>query len=71
MSYNDTITAIEINSVYQQILADSYGGIMYNASNKDKYDAKEILSLWDGLSEDEKMEQNGIVKGVFDFLQEI
>ena len=61
---------IENNEVYQQILKDSFGGIMYNLDNLNKYDTKELLSLWDKLEAVEKEAAGGIMKGVFDFLKQ-
>ena len=51
-------------------LADSYGGIMYNVANQDKYEgANSLLKLWDALSPAEQEMADGITKGAIDFLQ--
>jgi len=60
---------IENNTVYQQVLKDSYGGIMYNVDNFDKYDSTELLALWDSLTPAVKESADGIIKGAIDFLQ--
>ena len=64
------IEAIKENKVFQQILKDSFGGIMYNADNINKYDTKELLSLWEEVPEVEKEAAGGIIKGVFEWLEE-
>ena len=33
-----TIEKIENNEVYKEILKDSFGGVMYNVANQNKYD---------------------------------
>lgn len=55
--------------VYQQVLKDSFGGIMYNVANYGKYDATEILDIWDGLTDGERSGAGGIVKGAINFLK--
>lgn len=55
--------------VYKQILSDSFGGIMYDVSNKEKYDSAELVKMWENLPETNRDAAGGIVKGVFDFLQ--
>ena len=50
----EILKKIQENPFYQQILSDSFGGIMYNVANRDKYDTIEILRLWNLLSENEK-----------------
>lgn len=64
--------AIQHNPFYKQILADSFGGVMYNAANKHKYDAgkETLLELWDTLSPAEQESAGGIMKGAIDFLKE-
>lgn len=61
--------AIENNEVYKQVLADSFGGVMYNVANQGKYNASEVLELWDSLTESEKSASGGIMKGAINFLQ--
>lgn len=64
-----TINDIKEHSVIKQVLADSFGGIMYNVANRGKYDTCEILALWDGLSACEQGAAGGIIKGAINFLK--
>ena len=57
------------NEVYKQILNDSFGGIMYDVSNRGKYDTTELLKLWQNIPASEKEAAGGIVNGVFNFLE--
>lgn len=66
-----TIENIKNNTVYQEILKDSFGGIMYNVSNQNKYDASEIINLWDNLTESQKASAGGIMKGAINFVKGI
>lgn len=55
-----------------EVLADSFGGCMYDVSNVNKYDGEsknELLSLWDALSASEQSMLGGAVKGAVDFLK--
>ena len=65
------IEQIEQHPVYKQILADSFGGIMYNVANRGKYDMTEIVKLWQSLSEAERDSVGGIMKGAFNFIKEM
>lgn len=56
------------NEVYQQILKDTFGGVLYQEGTQDQYDSKELLKLWNELSGAEKESAGGIMKGVFGFL---
>lgn len=53
----------------REILADSFGGVMYNVSNRDKYDTRELLQLWDALPASEREAADGIVIGAINFIQ--
>ena len=66
-----TIETIQQSPVYKQILADSFGGIMYNVANRGKYDTAEIVELWQSLSEAERDSVGGIMKGAFNFIKEM
>ena len=66
-----TIQQIEQSPVYKQILADSFGGIMYDVANRGKYDTAEIIELWEQLTPAERDSVNGIMKGVFNFIKEM
>ena len=56
--------------VYKKILADSFGGIMYDVANRGKYDTTEIVQLWSDLSPARQEAAGGIMKGVFNFILE-
>lgn len=60
---------IENNEVYKQILADSFGGVMYNVANRDKYDTAELLALWGRMTPAEQSAVGGIMKGAINFVQ--
>ena len=66
-----TIQQIEQHPTYKQILADSFGGIMYDVANRGKYDTAEIVELWQSLSEAERESVDGIMKGAFNFIKEM
>jgi hypothetical protein len=65
-----TIQAIKNNEVYKAILKDSYGGVMYTLGTQKKYNSTEIVELWESLSKKLQESSGGIMKGLFDFLQE-
>ena len=64
----DTMQAIENNDTYKQILKDSFGGVLYNVANRDKYDTGELLKLWDKLGRYQDG-VGGIMKGAINFAQ--
>jgi hypothetical protein len=68
MTDSELVQKIKEDSVYKQILKDSFGGVMYNVANIGKYEADEILALWENV--EHKSSQDGIIKGVFNFLKE-
>lgn len=63
------IQQIEDNETYKQVLKDSFGGVLYNVANRDKYDAAEVLQLWAELSPQEQNSVGGIMTGAINFLQ--
>jgi len=65
-----TIETILNNEVYKKILADSFGGIMYQEGTQASYKADELLKLWDELPEADKEASGGITQGVFNFLKD-
>lgn len=65
---NSKLESIKNSETFKQILDDSCGGIMYNVSNRDKYDDKEILSTWESMTNAEKESAGGIIKGAMEFL---
>ena len=64
-----TIETIQQHPVYKQILADSFGGIMYDVANRGKYDTAEIVELWERLTPAERESAGGIMKGAFNFIE--
>lgn len=64
------IEQIANHPVYKQILADSFGGVMYNVANRDKYNTEEITGLWNSMSPAQQESAGGIMKGAFNFLKE-
>ena len=59
---------IKANEVYKQVIKDAYGGAMYNVANRGKYDDKEIISIWQSMTQSEKDGSDGILKGAMGFL---
>lgn len=71
---NDRVFGMELIKtfpVYKQILEDSFGGVMYNVANRSKYDAQEIITIWDSMSDIERTNAGGIMNGVFNYLKEV
>lgn len=66
----DTITQLKEHPVLKEILADSYGGIIYNVANENKYDTTELLELWEQLDGGEKDSLGGIIGGAINFIKE-
>ena len=64
----NTIATIKAHPVYQEIVKEAFGGVMYNVANRNKYDDKEIKALWLSLPEANRDAQDGIIKGAFNFL---
>ncbi len=62
-----TLELIRNNDTYKQILADSFGGVMYNVANYGKYDTAEVLALWNSLSTSEQESADGIMRGAMNF----
>lgn len=62
------VEKIKNDPIYKKVIADSMGGVMYDTNKK--YDADHLLKLWNELSEAEKENADGIMKGVMDFLNE-
>ena len=54
----------------RQILADSFGGVIYNVANRDKYDTTELLALWEAQTPAEKENHNGLITGAILFITE-
>ena len=67
-----TIENIKSNATYKQVIADSFGGVMYNVANRDKYNSEDvalIIKTWDELAEGHRDTADGIVKGAVHFLK--
>ena len=62
------IEQIKNHEVYKQVLKDSCGGVLYNVANRGKYDATEIMQLWEDATPGEQSAAGGIMQGVFNFL---
>lgn len=65
----ETLEKLTNSETYQQILKDSFGGVMYNVANRNKYDSKGLLEIWESLSPAVKESAGGITKGAMNFLQ--
>jgi len=59
---------IKEHPVMKEIIKDSFGGVIYNVANRDKYDTKELLEEWEKLTPAEKESADGIVKGAINFI---
>lgn len=66
----NTIEIIKNTEVYQQVIKDSFGGVLYDVANRNKYDSLEIIALWTSLSKDVQEQSDGIVRGAMGFLTE-
>jgi len=67
--HNEMLESIEKHPTMVQIHADSFGGVMYNVANRDKYDTADLLAKWDALDASEKESFNGLVKGAINFIK--
>ena len=63
------IEAIRTNPIYLQILKDSFGGVMYNVANRNKYNTAEIQAIWYSMTPGERSSAGGIMSGAFSFLK--
>jgi len=61
---------IKNHPVMKEILDDSFGGVMYNVDNAGKYDAKELIELWNKLDDSVKESAGGLIKGAIDFTRD-
>jgi len=68
-SFESIKQAILDDENYKSIIKESYGWIMYDLANKNKYNTKKILWLWDILTEWEKDACDWIINWLFDFIQ--
>ena len=65
----DKINQIKELQTYKEILNDSFGGVLYDVANKNKYNTIKLLELWNKLTPSEKESAGGIMKGVFNFIK--
>lgn len=65
----DKINQIKELQTYKEILNDSFGGVLYDVANKNKYNTIKLLELWNELTPSEKESAGGIMKGVFNFIK--
>ena len=70
MTYNEKIELIKNDETYQEILAESFNGVMYDMSKKGTYNTEYIETIWNDMTPSEKDISGGIMKGVFNFIQE-
>ena len=63
------IKEIENNKTYNQVLEDSFGGLIYNTQNKGKYQDEDLFNLIDELGVKKEM-VNGIMRGAINFIEE-
>jgi len=62
---------IKDNDIYKKIVKNSFGGAMFNVSDANKYDISEIWDLWSNhLTDSEKNNVDGVLKGVFGFIKD-
>ncbi|WP_440220910.1 hypothetical protein [Dietzia sp. MNB45] len=70
MNNVSTLEAIEKSPVYQEIMRDSFGGVIYNVANAGKYQTEEIENIWNSTSPAERECAGGVMKGAFHFLED-
>lgn len=66
----EKIQQIKDHPTMQEILKDSFGGVMYNVANRDKYDTTDLLKVWDALTPMEQDSADGIITGAINFILE-
>lgn len=62
----NNIEKIKSDKVYQQVIKDSHGGIMYNAD--DKYQGEHLIKLWNDAYPSDRESAGGIVRGAIGHL---
>jgi len=68
----ETINTIKTNATYKAVLADSFGGCIYNVANRGKYNPTSvdwIIQAWDGLTPSQQSSAGGIMRGAVAFLK--
>ncbi len=66
----ELIASIESDEAYKQIMTDSFGGIMYDVANKDKYNVEDLKKIYDSVEPYELQSMGGIMKGALHFVFE-
>lgn len=64
-----TLNDLTDHPEYKRIIADSYGGVIYDLANRDKYDSATLLAIWESLSDQQRNSANGIIEGAIRFIQ--
>jgi len=67
-SQTATVQELKDNAEFKKVLADSFGGVMYNLANVDKYNTEEIFAIWDRIPKAAQGGAGGIVEGAINFL---
>lgn len=65
---NQNQQIIENDVVYKKVLADSFGGVMYNIDNH--YDGDHLVKLWDHMTATQQSVAGGIMKGAIAHLKD-
>lgn len=63
---------IENHATYKAVMADSFGGVMYDVDNQSKYDpdgVKQIITLWDQMTPSQQSVAGGVMRGAIEFLK--
>lgn len=60
---------IKENEVLKQVIKESFGGVLYDVANRDKYNAEELIKEWQSLTPSERESYGGIINGAMNFLQ--
>ena len=60
-----------LNELLKPVLADSFGGIMYNVANRGKYNTSAILEAFEALTAPEKSlaKSSGTINGALNFIK--
>ena len=66
----DKIKTLLDDPTLQQIIKDSFGGVMYNVANRPKYDTTELMEKWNALNPSEQSSVGGVVNGAINFINE-
>jgi FixJ family two-component response regulator len=64
----DNVERLKNNKVLKEIIKDSFGGVMYVQKDKSKYDTKELISIYNLLTSDEKDLLDGVTTGAINYI---